>query len=103
MLYDSNSFKSYFFVFQNLSMCHTYIYILLALRQNLFNINFWTVFDVFGTVEAVFTEHVQPMAQTCPGLRFPAYIRGLSAPLRTLGPFFSLFHSISYGVQGLSR
>jgi hypothetical protein len=35
------------------------------------------------------------------GLRFPAYIRGLSAPLRTLGLF--LFHSISYGDQGLSR
>jgi hypothetical protein len=94
---------SHIFLFFKTCPCVTHIYILLALRQNLFNINFWTVFDVFGTVEAVFTEHVQPMAQTCPGLRFPAYIRGLSASLRTLGPFFSLFHSISYGVQGLSR
>jgi hypothetical protein len=45
--------------------------------------------------------HVQLQAQTCLGLRFPAYIRGLSAPLGTIYLFF-LFHS-SCGGQGLSR
>jgi hypothetical protein len=46
--------------------CATHIYILLALRQNPWNINFWVVFEVSGTAEAVFTRHVQPMDQTYP-------------------------------------
>jgi hypothetical protein len=36
--------------------------------------------------------HVRLRAWTCPGLRFPAYIRGLSAPLRTLGLFSLPLH-----------
>ncbi len=56
----------YFFVFQNLSMCHTHIYILLALRQNPLNIIFRAVFEVSKTAETVFTGHVRPMAQTYP-------------------------------------
>jgi hypothetical protein len=52
--------------------------------------NFQVIFEVFGIAEVVFTEHVRPMARTCSGLRFPAYIMVLSAPPRTLGLFFSL-------------
>jgi hypothetical protein len=84
MLYDSNGFNSYIyiycFLFFKTCLCATHIYILLALRQNPLNINFWAVFEVSGTVGVVFTGHVQLRTRTCPGLRFPAYIRRLSAP-----------------------
>jgi 3-methyladenine DNA glycosylase Mpg len=74
-------------------MCHTYIYILLALCQNLLNIIFQAVSEVSGAAEAVLirhvhlwpghirlARHVRLRAQTCSGLGFPAYIRGLGAP-----------------------
>jgi hypothetical protein len=90
--------------------CATHIYILLAIRQNRLNINFFRQFlkfpklsrqfslDLFG----LWTGHVQLLAQTCPNLGFPAYIRGAERPPRILGLFF-LFHSISCGSQGFSR
>jgi hypothetical protein len=62
---------------------------------------FRAVSKVFGTTEAVFTGNVRPMAwtylasRTCLGLGFPAYIRGLSAPLRTLSLFFSSTPSLA--------
>jgi hypothetical protein len=107
----------YFFVFQNLSMCHTYIYILLALRQNPLNINFLGSFENcrgnfhrtcpasrtitrnidmsrprVGHVQLAgllpghirLAGHVRLWARTCICFRFLAYIRGLSAPLKTL-------------------
>jgi hypothetical protein len=96
----------YIYLFFKTCPCATHIYILFVLRENLLNIIFQAVSEVFKTVEAVFTEHVRPMARTylaswtCPDLGFLAYIRGLSAPLRTVGLF--LFYSISCGSQGLS-
>jgi hypothetical protein len=92
MLYDSNGFKPYIYVlFFKTCPYVTHIYILLALRQNLLNINFRAVFKVFRTAGTIFTRHVRPMARTspgigfqllartCPGLGFqPIYIRGLS-------------------------
>jgi hypothetical protein len=83
MLYDSNGFKLYIYiysVFQNLFMCHTYIYSIGPMPKSV-EYHFWAVFEVFRTVEAVFIGHVRLRARTCPGLRFPAYIRELSAPL----------------------
>jgi hypothetical protein len=55
----------YFFVFQNLSMCHTYIY---SIGPTLKSVEylFRAVSEVSGTAEAVFTEHVRPMARTYP-------------------------------------
>jgi hypothetical protein len=69
LMVSSNIYIYICFVFQNLSMCHTYIYILLALQQNLLNINFRIVSEVSETAEAVFTGHVWPMARTYPASR----------------------------------
>jgi hypothetical protein len=52
----------YILCFNNLSMYHAQIYILLVLCQNPFNINFLVVFEVSGTAEAVFNGHVRPLA-----------------------------------------
>jgi hypothetical protein len=104
MLYDSNGFKLYIyicFVFHNLSMCHTYIYSIGPMPKSVEYQFFQVVSEVFGTDEVVFTGHVRHMSQkylasqTCLGLRFPAYIRVLSTPLRTLGLFFSSTPSLA--------
>jgi hypothetical protein len=105
MLYDSNGFKPYIYIylFFKTCPCATHIYILLALCQNSLNINFCAVFEVFGTTEAVFTGHVQPMAQTypasqtCPapglnmsGSQVSSLYNRVERPLRTPGLFFPL-------------
>jgi hypothetical protein len=58
MLYDSNGFKPYiyFFVFQNLSMCHTYIYSIGPTAKSVE----YHLFRQF----LKFLGHVWPMAQT---------------------------------------
>jgi hypothetical protein len=102
MLYDSNGFKLYIYIYiQNLSMCHTFIYSIAPTPKSVEYQFFRAVSEVFGTAETVFTGHVQPMArtypasQTCTGLGFSAYIKGLSVPLRTLGLFFSSTPSLA--------
>jgi hypothetical protein len=57
--------------------------------------SFRAISKVSGTAEVIFTAHVRPMTRTCPGLGFLAYIRELSAPLRTLGLFFSFTPSLA--------
>jgi hypothetical protein len=127
MLYDSNGLKPYihiyiyiyiyiYIVFQNLSMCHTYIYSVVPTPIHWIS-NFQAVSEVSGTAETVFTGHVRPMAQTYPasrtclaprsdmfGSRVPSLYKGAERPpppLNPRPPF--LFHSISYGGQWLSR
>jgi hypothetical protein len=114
VLYDSNGLKTYIYVlFFKTCPCATHIYILLGLCQNPLNVNFFGQFlelprqfspdmSSLWTGQIWLARHVWLLARTCLGLRFSAYIRGLIAPLRTLGLFF-LFHSISCGSQGLSR
>jgi hypothetical protein len=102
MLYDSNAFKPYIYVlfFQNLFMCHTYIYsigptpksieyhlvgrflkFLELPRQFLLDMSDqWT-----GHIRLA--GHVRLRARTYSGIGFLVYIRGLSAPLRTLTHF----------------
>jgi hypothetical protein len=102
-----------FLVFQNLSLCHTYILYWRYAKIRGISI-FWQFLkflelsrqfsqDVSGLFprHIRLAEHVRLRARTCPSLSFPAYIRGLSAPLRTLSLF--LFHTITCGGQGLSR
>jgi hypothetical protein len=72
ILYDSNGLKQYIYIyvlFFKTCPCATHIYILLALQQNLLNINFRIVSEVSETAEAVFTGHVWPMARTYPASR----------------------------------
>jgi hypothetical protein len=74
MLYDSNGSNPYIFkyLFVKTCQCATYIYLLLALRQDPLNNSLWAVSEVYGTTEAVLTGHVRPMdrtyptSQTCP-------------------------------------
>jgi hypothetical protein len=117
MLYDSNAFKPYIYVlfFQDLPMCHTYINILLVLHQNPLNIIFLGSFEVYGTVEAVFTGHVRPVDRTypaswtCPapgpdmsGYRVSSLYKGAERPPLNPNSFF-LLHTITCGDQGFSR
>jgi hypothetical protein len=92
MLYDSNGFKPYiFFLCQNLSMCHTYIYYIGHMPKSV-------EYHLFGQFSELLRQflpdmsglwpghirlagHVRLRARTCSGLGFPTYIRGLSAPL----------------------
>jgi hypothetical protein len=83
-----------FFLFVKTCPCVTHIFILLALHQNPLNIIFLGSFRSFRNCRGSFY-------RTCPGIGFPSYIRGLSAPLETRS--FFLFHFISCGGQGLSR
>jgi hypothetical protein len=82
-------------------MCHTYIYSIGPMPKSVEYRFFQVVYEVFGTDEVVFTRHDRHMSQkylasqTCPGLGFPAYIRVLSTPLRTLGLFFSSTPSLA--------
>jgi hypothetical protein len=93
-------------IFQKLSMCHTYIYIYSigptpkSVEYHLFGqflkfLKFLLDMSGLWTRHIRLAGHVQPWERTCPGLRFPAYIRGLSAPLRTLGLFFSSTPSLA--------
>jgi hypothetical protein len=97
MLYDSNGFKPYiFFVFHNLSMYHTHIY---SIGPTLKSVGY-RVFGRFLKFSKLLRQfspnmsslwprhirlagHVRLLARTCPGLRFPSYIKGvrrLSSP-----------------------
>jgi hypothetical protein len=99
MLYDSNGFKPYIYIYMFFKACPcaTHISILLALCQNPLNIIFWAVSKVFGTAEAVFTRHVRPMdrtylaSRTCPApgpdmstYRVSSLYKGAAHPLRTI-------------------
>jgi hypothetical protein len=106
ILYDSNGFKPYiFFCFSKLVQVphtHTHIYWPYA---KICGISIFGQFPKFSELPRQFSSdmsglflghirlarHVRLLARTCPGLRFPAYIRGQSAPLRTLS-VFSLPH-----------
>jgi hypothetical protein len=91
----------YMFVFQNLSMCHTYIYSIGSTPKSI-EYQFFRQFmkvpklprqfslDMFGlwTGNIQLAGHVLFLAWTCPGLGLPAYTRALRTPLRTLGLFF---------------
>jgi hypothetical protein len=97
MLYDSNGFKPYIYIyilFFKTCPCATHIYILLAQRQNPLNINFSGNFRSSRNCRGNF-HRTYLASRTCPGLRFPAYIRGLSAPLRTVSLFFSSTPSLA--------
>jgi hypothetical protein len=61
-------------------MCHTYIYSIGPTPKSVEYQFFWAVFVVSETAKEVFIGHVWLRDRTCPGLEFPAYIRGLSAP-----------------------
>jgi hypothetical protein len=98
MLYDSNSSNPYIYVlFFNTCLYVTHIYILLALRQNPPNIDFFKQCLKFSELARQFSldmsdlwprhiqlaGHVWLLAQIGPSLRFqPIYIRGLSTPLK---------------------
>jgi hypothetical protein len=101
-----------FFCFSKLvhvSYTHTHTHIILALRQNPWNINF-EQFLKFPELPRQFSPdmsglflghiwlvgHVRLLARTCPSLRVPAYIRGLSAPFRTLTLFSPLHHHLRW-------
>jgi hypothetical protein len=113
ILYDSNGSKLYIyicFVFQNLSMCLTYIYYIGSMPKSV-EYQFFVQFLKFPELPRQFSSdmfglwpehiqlvgHVQLLTQTCLSLRFPTYIRGLSPPppLRTLGFFFSSTPSLA--------
>jgi hypothetical protein len=104
MLCDSNGFKPhiYFLFFKNCP-CATHIYIYSigptpkSVEYHLFGQFLKFLLDMSGlwTGHIRLAGHVRPWERTCPGLRFPAYIRGLSAPLRTLGLFFSSTPSLA--------
>jgi hypothetical protein len=111
MLYDSNGFKLYIYIylfFKNCP-CVTHIYILLALCQNPLNIIFRVVSEVSETTEAVFIGHVQHMARTYPaswtclaqgldmfGSRDSSLYKGAERPLRTLGLFSLPLHLLRW-------
>jgi hypothetical protein len=97
MLYDSNAFEPYIYiyiVFQDLFMCHTYIYSIGHMPKSI-EYHLVEQFLKFLELPRQFLPdmsglwpgqirlagHVWLRAQTCPGIGFPAYIRGLSAPL----------------------
>jgi hypothetical protein len=80
---------------------HIYIYILLALRQNLLNINFSGSFQSFQNYRGSFHQTCPAPGRICLSLGFPAYIRGLSVPLRTLGLFFSSTPSLAAAKDSL--
>jgi hypothetical protein len=98
------------FVFQNLSMCLTYIYYIGSMPKSV-EYQFFMQFLKFPELPRQFSSdmfglwpehiqlvgHVQLLTQTCLSLRFPTYIRGLSPPppLRTLGFFFSSTPSLA--------
>jgi hypothetical protein len=88
-----------------LSMCHTHIYIYIYSIGPTPKSVEYQFFGMFPELSRQFSldmsgllprhiwldGHVWLWAQTCLGLGFLAYIRGLSAPLKTLG-LFSLPH-----------
>jgi hypothetical protein len=120
MLYDSNGLKSYTYIYIYIYICfsklvhvpHIYIYSIGHMPKFVE----YQIFEKFPELPSQFSpnmsslwpghiqigRHVWLRARTCLGLGLPTYIRGMSAPPRTIGLFF-LFHSISYGGQGPSR
>jgi hypothetical protein len=67
---------------------YIYIYILLALCQNPLNVEFLGSFHIFSELPRQFAPdmsglwpgHIRLLARTCPGLRFPSYIKGPHTP-----------------------
>jgi hypothetical protein len=108
ILYDSNGFKPYiFFCFSKLvHVPHIYIYSIGPMPKSI-------EYQFFGQFPKLLRQfspymsslwprhirlagHVRLRARTYPDLGFPAYIRGLSTPLRTLGPFSLPLHLLRW-------
>jgi hypothetical protein len=97
-----------FFVFQNLSMCHTYIYSIGPTSKSI-EYHLFEQFSKFLELPMQFLPdmsglwpghirlagHARLQSRTCLNLGFPSYIRELSAPLRTLDLFFSSTPSLA--------
>jgi hypothetical protein len=93
-----------YIVFQNLSMCHTYIYSIGPMPKFVE----YQFFEQFSELPSQFSLDMSSLwpghirlardvclrVRTCPNLRFSAYIRGLCAPIRTLD-IFSLTPSLA--------
>jgi hypothetical protein len=96
MLYDSNGFKPYIYVFcfsKLVHVPHIYIYSIGPMPKSV-EYQFFGQFLKFLELPRQFSPdmsglwpghiqlagHVRLQAQTCPGLRFPAYIRGVEHP-----------------------
>jgi hypothetical protein len=100
-----------FFCFSKLvhvSYTHTYTHYIGPTPKSM-EYQFRTVSEVSGIAEQFSPDmsglflghiwlvgHVRLLARTCPGLRVPAYIRGLSAPFRTLTLFSPLHHHLRW-------
>jgi hypothetical protein len=98
MLYDSNGLKPYIYVlFFKTCPCatHIYIYILLALHQNLLNINFLGSFQSFQNCQDSFHRTCTTYGPDISRCWASSLYKGAERPLRTVGSFFSSTPSLA--------